>query len=228
MPGSVDSAASVLIGSLYAAIPRRTRAIRAWDASQDMSWSHTTFLVSTVYRASARARRLHSARRMMKLRWMCALAVAGCGGSAPESATERVWQPLVEGAWELEPASESYWCATNTIERDMYIGAFRPLAPNGTHHTLLSETPGAGSGADIGYPCGPGTLGQRLIYGTGIGGGDFVLPKGVAMHVAAGTQLHLNLHLFNAGTATITGRSGALVELASPESVEHLAGAILA
>lgn len=136
------------------------------------------------------------------------------------------WQSLLEGAWELAPNEEGYYCVYATVPRDMYIKAFRPLIPNGTHHTVLTRY--TGSHADGISPCNAGTNGQSMIYGSGVGSPDFEFPTGVGLHLAAGTRLLANLHLYNATDATLTGTSGTLFLEATAAEIEHEAEVVLA
>jgi hypothetical protein len=133
----------------------------------------------------------------------------------------------MEAEWTLDPGSEAYWCATHAVEEELYIQAFRPIGPPGTHHALLTvNLDYDGQGGDLSYPCTPGTVARDLVFGAGIGGGDYLLPDGVAIHIPAGAQLFLNLHLFNVDDAALEGTSGVLIQ--TTEHVEHHAGAILA
>src|SRR3954463_13584394 len=63
------------------------------------------------------------------------------------------WTTLLEGDWTM-PAGQpdTYYCVYATVPRDMYIKAFRPLIPVGTHHTVLTLYSGA-SPADGVHPC---------------------------------------------------------------------------
>ena len=54
------------------------------------------------------------------------------------------------------------------------------------------------------------------------------MPDGIAVHLAAGQQLLLNLHLFNAGDETLTGTSGIAIEASPPVDPAHAAGVVLA
>jgi hypothetical protein len=137
------------------------------------------------------------------------------------------WQVLVEGDWELQPNEEGYFCVYATVPRDMYIKMFRPLIPNGTHHTVLTLFTGA-SPADGVYPCNAGTNGQSMIYGSGVGSPDFPFPPGVGLHLTAGQRLLLNLHLYNATDGILTGRSGTLFQEATAAEVQNEAELVLA
>ena len=147
---------------------------------------------------------------------------------AIDSAVPDGWSVLLEGDWTL-PAGQGdrYYCVYATVPRDMYIKAFRPLIPIGTHHTVLTLYSGA-SPADGIHPCNVGTNGQSMIYGSGVGSPDFVFPQGVGLHLQAGQRLLLNLHLYNASDDTISGRSGTLVQEAMPGEIQNFAEIVLA
>jgi hypothetical protein len=70
-------------------------------------------------------------------------------------------------------------------------------------------------------------LARPAIYGSGVGTDALDLPPGVAVHVRPGQQLLLNLHLYNATDATLTGRSGIEILPAEPGAVQHEAGVVL-
>ena len=164
---------------------------------------------------------------------------SACGGSmgppvigdddAPPDAPVTVdgFTSLMEGDWSLAPGQEGYFCVYVTVPRDLYVKAFRPLNPNGTHHAVLTRYTGA-SPADGTVPCNVGTNGQSMIYGSGVGAPDFAFPTGVGLHLATGTRLLLNLHVYNATDAELTGRSGTLFQEATAAEVQNLAELVLA
>jgi hypothetical protein len=133
---------------------------------------------------------------------------------------------LIEGGWSLDPNEEGYYCVYATVPRDMYVKAFRPLIPLGTHHTVLTRY--SGSMADGTVECGVGDNGRSMIYGSGVGSPDFVFPTGVGLHLTAGTRLLLNLHLYNASDAVLSGRSGTLFLEATAAEIQHEAEIVLA
>jgi hypothetical protein len=139
------------------------------------------------------------------------------------------WQPLLEGMWELPAGEERYVCVRKTLTEDVYIKEFQPIAPLGTHHTLLSvnEQP---SGADGVAVCGSSANGHVTLLGSGVGENYSAgpLPDGVAYKVAKGSQLNLNLHLFNVSDKPLTGLSGTRVRTTTADRVEDFAETILA
>jgi hypothetical protein len=154
------------------------------------------------------------------------LLVWGCGGEATEPLPLGEWVTLVEADWELSPGQESFRCARRTVQQDMYVQAFRDISPPGTHHTVLSM--GDAIAPDGEFDCSGGTNHQSGLFGSGVGGEPFWLPDGVAVKVAAGQQVLLNLHLFNVGYEASHGRSGTEVYLVAADEVEHEAEVILA
>jgi hypothetical protein len=135
---------------------------------------------------------------------------------------------LINGDWSLPPASdprhEKYVCVRLTAASDIYIKAIRPVAPQGTHHTVLML--GSPDGDDGVTDCNSALV-KPAIYASGVGTQALTLPSGVAVHVRRGQQLLLNLHLFNGGDATLTGTSGIEILEARPEEVQHEAGVVL-
>jgi hypothetical protein len=142
---------------------------------------------------------------------------------APDAAVDAgvpgEYVPLVTAGWSLAPGEEGYICASKTLTEDLYIGAIRPIAPIGTHHTTVNLADPTGPD-DPGSPCGV-SFGQ--FYASGVGTEELVLPDGVGLVAPAGKQLRLNLHLFNASDVTLSGTSGVEVKLVPAASVQHAA-----
>jgi hypothetical protein len=137
----------------------------------------------------------------------------GCGtdvaneAADPDSGTplSGEWELLLDGEWSLIGGSEQYLCVVATVPEDMFVGAFRPIAPEGTHHTVLTRIDNRDDGD---YPCGATSNGHNQIYGSGVGTQAFHYPPGVAVKLEAGEQLLLNLHLFNTRPSELSGISG--------------------
>lgn len=169
---------------------------------------------------------------------LAVLLLAGCGvdyvaptgsddvpvdqGSGSGSAAS---VPLISGDWTLQPDSENYVCVRKTITEDTYIKTILPIAPPGTHHFVLM----------VGDPDAPdgitncdSSLSKPAIFASGVGVQPLSMPDGIAIHIAAGQQLLLNLHLFNAGDTILTGTSGIAIESSPPVDTAHSAGVILA
>ncbi len=135
------------------------------------------------------------------------------------------WETLLSGDWSLASGSENYQCVRKTMTEDVFIAGFDPIAPLGTHHTVLSI--GDVSGPDGIEPCGPGTNNGTSLFGAGVGTNLLEFPAGVAVRISAGQQLMLNLHLFNVAADTLTGTSGVSVRRVAPEDVENEAQVML-
>jgi hypothetical protein len=161
------------------------------------------------------------------------LLAAACGGggdspvdATPDSPDPDGYQRLMEGEWTLAPGQEAYFCIYSTVPRDIDIRAFRPLAPPGTHHTVLTKT--TSTQPDGIVPCNVGTNGTTMIYGSGVGAPDFAFPDGIGLRLTAGTRLLNNLHLYNTTDQMLTGKSGALFKEAAPGEIQHFAELVLA
>jgi len=144
----------------------------------------------------------------------------GAGGSGG-------WQPLIEQSWEVDSGSEAYKCALTTMMEDTYINGFRALSPEGTHHTIAAiiNTPSEPDGA---YDCNSTEIGHSMMFTSGVGTTDLVLPPGVAMLVPGGSQVLLNLHLFNTSDEPLSGVSGTLVQTIDASEVTAEAEVVLA
>jgi hypothetical protein len=146
---------------------------------------------------------------------------SGTGGSASG------YTVLIEGDWTLPSGDEDYRCVRKTVAEDSWVSAFRPKLPTGTHHTVLTLEPTASEPDGI-TPCDAGTNGPHMIYGSGVGTTEFVMPEGVAVPIPAGAQLVLNLHLFNVNQGSLSGTSGIEVKLEPQSAVVHEAQVTLA
>jgi hypothetical protein len=165
------------------------------------------------------------------------LALAACGSSSPDpdgapATPDAFVDPdgfvsLLSGDWHLDPGQEGYFCVYATVPDDVYIKAFRPLGPPGTHHTVLTTYTGA-TPADGTVPCNVGTNGQSMIYGSGVGAPDFAFPPTVGLHLKKGQRLLLNLHLYNATDNPLDGESGTLFLPATAAEVPNIAELVLA
>jgi hypothetical protein len=167
--------------------------------------------------------------RMRTLALLALAFLAACGGAsdAEPDALPADYVPLAAGDWSLEPGQEGYYCVRATAPTDLYIQAFRPLAPHGTHHTALAID--LQGGADGGFPCTAADTGFQVLFGSGLGTEPFELPEGVAFKLAAGQQVLLNLHLYNVSPSQVlTGTSGVEVKLIPVEEVQFEAETIYA
>jgi hypothetical protein len=126
----------------------------------------------------------------------------------------------------MQPSDEGYHCARVTVEDDYYIRGFRPTAPLGTHHTALAIDLAGGN--DGSFPCEASDTGFKLLFGSGVGTEPYLLPEGVAFKLEAGTQVILNLHLYNTTDTPLSGESGIEIERIAVEDVVHEAETIYA
>jgi hypothetical protein len=140
--------------------------------------------------------------------------------------TTSEWKTLLSGDWTMAPGTEGYVCVRKTIDEDLFITVFDAINPRGTHHTFLSM--GDPSGPDGIEPCSGSVNQMQQIFGSGVGSFPLAFPKGVAINIKKGSQLVLNLHLFNTGMADISGTSGTRMRTVAgsdaPVIAEHLLG----
>lgn len=171
----------------------------------------------------------------MMRRYSLALLLAfGCGGTNPMggddvqpidasggNADAYVWEPpagytkLIGRTWTLQAGEHDiYKCVRIHVPTDTYITSIIAQAPPGTHHTVLSiaSTTTGSAGPDGEQDCAVRTLGLQMLYASGVGTSPLDFPSGVGVKIAAGTQIHLNLHLYNASDETLSGDSGIWVK----------------
>ena len=165
---------------------------------------------------------------MHKLAMLFALSAFACGNDhaiEPDAAGPTDgFRTLISGPWTLSPSSEKYVCVRLTVTEDTYIKTIRPVAPVGTHHTVLML--GAPDAPDGTVDC-TSALARPAIYASGVGTLPLEMPAGVAVHVRPGQQLLLNLHLFNASDVQLDGLSGVEILEVDAASVQHEAGVVL-
>ena len=135
------------------------------------------------------------------------------GGGTPDSPDLPAgFSRLIGRTWTLPAGqADTYKCVRFTVPTDTYITNITAQAPSGTHHTVLSVAANQ-AGPDGEYDCGVGTIGRPMLYASGVGTDPLDFPANVGLKVAAGTQLHLNLHLFNATDQQIGGDSAILIK----------------
>jgi hypothetical protein len=135
---------------------------------------------------------------------------------------------LIGRSWSLQPgATDTYRCVRFTVAADTYITNIIAQAPTGTHHTVLSISDSSTAGPDGEYNCSVSELGMVMLYASGVGTSPLDFPSGVGVKVAAGTQVHLNLHLFNASDQPINGDTAILVK-SQPTPTSMLAEMVFA
>ncbi|HEY0255031.1 MAG TPA: hypothetical protein VGC41_26070 [Kofleriaceae bacterium] len=162
---------------------------------------------------------------------MVLVAVAACGSDVPTDTPPDAaslpdgYQTLLSQDWSLAPGTEKYLCVRVTATSDTYIKSIRPIAPLGSHHAVLMLASNS-TDPDGTTEC-TSMLPSPAIYASGVGTSDFDFPEGVGLHVRAGQQLFLNLHLFNAGENTLTGTSGVAYLPMDPTTLVHEAASVL-
>ena len=171
------------------------------------------------------------------------IALAACGtGPATQTGTDAGtpvdagpmmppgFTPLVIGNWTLQPGEQKYVCVRLTLHSDVWISKIDPVAPTGTHHqVLMVGDPAKDDLPPDGTVDCDSSLTEQALFGAGLGTQELDIPDGIALHIAAGQQLLLNLHLFNPNdTVTMTGSSGIAVMTVDPSLVQHEAGTVLA
>jgi hypothetical protein len=115
--------------------------------------------------------------------------------------------------WQIDPGTlNNYKCRRIQVPQEMWITAFRSLSPVGTHHQVLTIDNQDTYVGDMDCSVTTGTLGGEMLYASGVNTDDLQFPSGVAIHLAAGTWINLNLHLFDAGDQPISGESGLYVK----------------
>ena len=81
--------------------------------------------------------------RALSLAIVAMLLLVGCGDESTDTSgttggstsgsyvpPDGSWQTLVTGTWKLESGREGYWCATKTVEEDLYASARNaPITP---------------------------------------------------------------------------------------------------
>ena len=160
------------------------------------------------------------------------LCAIGCGGDegggggadAPKAIDAPGTQPdafvppadytkLIGGSWSLAAGQlDTYRCVRLTIAADTYITNIVAQAPPQSHHTVLSISSSRTAGPDGEYACDVGELGMQMLYASGLGTSPLDFPAGVSVRIPAGTQIHLNLHLFNATDQPQSGESAIYVK----------------
>ena len=141
------------------------------------------------------------------------------------------WDMLVSRSWSLPFAGdEEFKCVRIQVQQDMWISGFKPVAPTGTHHSLLTLDPVTTQTGE--FDCNSATgfdpVSDRLLYASGYDTNELVFPQGVAVHIPAGSYITLNLHLLASGDFGIHGTSGVLVQTVDPSQVVHEIDATLA
>lgn len=173
----------------------------------------------------------------MRARWTVSVVVlAACGhpgssgdpdsntGSDADGMTDGGdgWKMLISRPWDAIAGAEEWDCRGMQVTNDIYVTGFRPLAPNGTHHTLL--TIDTNHSAPMGnFDCNGVNIAdaEPLLYGGGLGTNDFLFPQGVAIKIPAGSYLQLYLHIYNSTDDPASGTSGIEIQTVPANEVVH-------
>jgi len=150
----------------------------------------------------------------------------GTGSSADASPTGAT--RLIQSDWTIEPGTERYNCQRLTVDHDIYVTKIKPIEPVGTHHTLLSYVTNPTKPDGFEADCGTFAPDWIMVFASGVGSPDLEMPAGVALEIPAGTQIVLNLHLFNTTDGTLQGTSGYDVWEVDPSQVDSVANVALA
>lgn len=113
--------------------------------------------------------------------------------------------------------NEGYKCIRAQVPSDLWVSAFRSLSPVGTHHSVLTISQSSSTTGE--YDCNSGSLDAQMLYAAGVQTDDNEFPAGVAIHLAAGTFINLNLHLYNTTDHSVTDTSGVLVKTVAQSDV---------
>jgi hypothetical protein len=140
-------------------------------------------------------------------------------GSDVDAALPVGYQMLISRSWTMAPNNEGYRCIRTQVPNDLWVSAFRSLSPAGTHHSVLTISQTATTTGE--YDCNSGSRDAQMLYAAGVQTDDNELPAGVAIHLAAGTYINLNLHVYNTTDSSLTESSGVLVKIVAQSDVVH-------
>jgi hypothetical protein len=151
-------------------------------------------------------------------------ASSGDSDAAPDAEIPPGWEMLISRPWSLPTGgSEDFQCVRIKVEEDTWISGFKPLAPPGTHHSILTLDPVTTQTGNFHCDSATGFNGTstRLLYASGINTNELVFPDGIAVHIPAGSYITLNLHLLDGGDFGMHDTSGVLVKKIDPSQVVH-------
>jgi hypothetical protein len=166
----------------------------------------------------------------MRRAWGVMLFLGGCGSGPspivpPTPDASDGWTVLASTTWSLPKMTEIYLCVRVTVDRDLYVGGYEPIAPLGTHHSVLGiAKPGQPDGVTA---CSGLVIEPSILFGSGVGTQRMEMPAGVGTKLAQGQQILLNLHLFNTSDAQLTGTSGVRIKEIDPATLTNEADAML-
>jgi hypothetical protein len=131
------------------------------------------------------------------------LGAPGSTFEAPEGTKLEDWYEFSTDDVTVPAGEEFFMCYVGTIPSAMNIDQFRYVAQPGVHHIALEKltAPEDRRSFECNVLFDPTWM---PIFGTGIGDQDLALPEGSAQVLPEGTQLLIQLHLFNTTTEPIT------------------------
>jgi hypothetical protein len=136
------------------------------------------------------------------------------------------WEPLVTAAWELSAFEEGYRCHRAAIAEDQWLAGFCVDAPAAAQNLTLTV---GDDGLPVGdYTCGAETLDDEMLYSGGPGTQALELPSGIAMKLAAGRYVNVNLHLLSTTDAQLSDAATVYVKRTPQADVEHEADMVFA
>lgn len=162
------------------------------------------------------------------------LLCASCFGlqyacTNPPGSVAAGWEPAVIAGefqevavidWELAGGTEKYICLREVLTETTVARAWRSLAPKGTHHSFLSLSEAPDGVPDGVSECDAATIGAQQLFLAAVSTEpDRAMPPGIGMKLPEGSQLLLNVHLFNVTDQPLRGRSGALAQLMEEKDV---------
>jgi Copper type II ascorbate-dependent monooxygenase, C-terminal domain len=163
---------------------------------------------------------------------LCCAAI-GCSASHKNGGTPDLAMPsmlgdpsltrLIESDFTLPAGSERYSCKWQTITEDTYIVRVVAVAPTAVHHVVLSIE--SNVQPDGVADCGSFASSWQTLFASGENSPELDLPSDVALKIAAGQQIVLDLHLLNATQGSISATGAVDVALAADPSQVQLAGA---
>jgi hypothetical protein len=178
--------------------------------------------------------------------WPLVVALAACGsshgvgphpdGSDGGSADSGIdaplppgWTALVSRSWTLDfGGDEGYRCTRIKVPQDMWVSAFRADMATGTHHLFLTLDPNGGTFVGdvpkLNCDATTGVDNGQLLYGASVGpmnAADLQFPSGDAVHLAAGSYVMLNMHVFDETDQPMSGITSVLVQTIPQGEVVH-------
>ena len=114
---------------------------------------------------------------------------------------------LKSGQVTIQPNTEAYYCYYKTIPGNaaIQVGAFQSwMSENSSHHFITYQVTGGASPDGTLEQC-AGVAG-KWVYATSVAGQviELKMPDTVGLSMNAGTQLVLNMHFVNPGTAPVS------------------------